>query len=622
MIKKYWHLASVIIALYCACLPATFASPATIEKNERNNIEKNITLINSYYRYKGETPAYDSIVSMATTVIKNSQNYQDTIRAKAYVLLADAAIYQGDTEKAVQFSQDGLTQGTIDTDVKLNLLMKVSAGFYIQSNYQAVLNTIEQVLKLTESEKYLKYRLSAFGYQATIYALKGDYEQAYERLKKIDDILAKNPRFTDQIELLQILALANHNLRDFNTSLALHLKLLQIQFNLNLKENIERTYYYLAQAYLKLERYDDAYNTFWQVKLLAEKKSAPILLAYAELGMGETLYEQGNYDLAYSSLIKAEKLFRGKNLTKLYLTNLIVLSKVAKETGRTIFASQLLKKAEELSLKVQLDPDQIILYQMLAHKYKYQGNYKKALALLNKYLHASDKLKGEELTKAKLPKNAKQTSQKSKELAIMLSEKGSLYADYNKNHQRLISYIWGLVIVVIILAITLLYLWVKYRNYRLQVEYSEVEQPKDYLLSPTKTKNIYQQHYKEARKFEYPLTVVYILVRNWHDLSHHFTKRVMKDVHKAIASLINENISEFEISGCLNQGEYIVLFPHRNKQELATELTQLSEAIKTRFFANLGEFSVIIEMSAQTPDIQDIDPFVFLAQLTEQLKSK
>ena len=616
MIKRYFWLA---LAVYFISVPAVFAALAP---SNDQKIEENIALINSFYRYKGEVPPYSQIVTLATTVIKNSKSYNDTIIAKAYVLLADAAIYQGDTAKAVQFSQDGLTQGMIDTDVKLNLLMKVSAGFYIQSNYQAVLKTIEQVLELAVGEKYLKYRLSAFGYQATIHALAGEYEKAYKRLKDIDIILDKNPRFTDQIELLQILALANHNLRDFETSLALHLKLLQIQFNLNLKENIERTYYYLAQAYLKLARYDDAYNTFWQVKLLAEKKSAPILLAYAELGIGETLYEQGDYDVAYSSLIKAEKLFRGKNLTKLYLTNLIVLSKAAKQTGRTIFASQLLQKAEELSTKAELDPDQIILYQMLAHKYQHQGDYQKALSLLTKYVTATEKLKGEELAKAKLPKNAKQASQKSKDLALKLSEKGTLYADYNKNHQRLISYIWGLVALVAILAIAMIFIWLKYRNYRLRVEYNEIEAPKDYLPSPVKTKNIYQQQYKEARKFEYPITIVYILVRNWHDLSHHFTKRVMKDVHKAIAQLINENISEFEIAGCLNEGEYIILFPHRTKQALTAELSQLSQAIKTRFFANLGEFSVIIEMSAQTPDIQDIDPFVFLAQLTEQLKSK
>jgi GGDEF domain-containing protein len=599
----------------------TYASTGYAENELKSLVDKNSILINDFYTQKNKATSYNQIVSLAREVIKNSTLYNDTLRAKAFALLADAAIYQGNTSQALQFAQDGLTQGTIDIEVQLNLLLKISAGLYLQSNYNDVLNNVEKIITLAQDKTYLKYRLNAYGYQATIYALQGDDKKAYAQLNKIDLLLKDNPSVTDQVELLQILALAHHNLKDYDTSLALHLKLLKIQFDLTLKENIERTYYYLALAYLRLKKYDDAYNAFWQVKMLAEKKSAPILLAYAELGLGETFYEQKSYDLAYTSLIKAEKLFRGKTLTKPYLTNLIILAKVAKNTNREIFATQLLKKAEKLAMKVSLDPDQIILYQLLADYYQQRGEYKKAYSFLTSYLQYKGNFSSTETFQNTQP-TTKQANNKSKDLALKLSENGALYANYAQNYKKLSKIMWAAISLSLVLTLALIFLWLKQRSERLKLEYNEIDPPKNTLPSAAKTKKLYQKRYKEARKFEYPLTIAYIVLDNWQDLSHHFNKKIMLDIHKTIATIINENISEFDQGGYINDGEYIVLYPHRTKEELSAQLQRLSNALNARVFANLGDFSIIIKFSAQTANIQDIDPFVFLAQLSESLKNK
>ncbi|MFT5816233.1 MAG: hypothetical protein ACI9VT_004011 [Psychroserpens sp.] len=47
------------------------------------------------------------------------------------------------------------------------------------------------------------------------------------------------------------------------------------------------------------------------------------------------------------------------------------------------------------------------------------------------------------------------------------------------------------------------------------------------------------------------------------------------------------------------------------------KFTRIMQAIKARFFANLGDYSLKVNFSINSPSIQDIDPYVFLARLSE-----
>ena len=88
---------------------------------------------------------------------------------------------------------------------------------------------------------------------------------------------------------------------------------------------------------------------------------------------------------------------------------------------------------------------------------------------------------------------------------------------------------------------------------------------------------------------------------------------------KDIASLINEHITEFDYVGLLNEGEYLLLFEHQSSQEAIVKLDLLLQAINTRAFANLGDFSVAMKYSLNTPDFKDIDPYLFLARIVESV---
>ena len=89
-----------------------------------------------------------------------------------------------------------------------------------------------------------------------------------------------------------------------------------------------------------------------------------------------------------------------------------------------------------------------------------------------------------------------------------------------------------------------------------------------------------------------------------------------------MAIIINEYIAEEDYAGVISAGEYLFLCPHQTPEQVITKFTDIKQAIKTQFFANLGDYSVKVRCSIEAPNIQDIDPYVFLSRLSESTKTK
>jgi tetratricopeptide (TPR) repeat protein len=615
--QKFVFTGVLVFLLVVAIVPLTATALTVSEQTEGN-----VKAINHLFAQQQQELSYLQRVTLPSLIIKNRKKYSKTTIAKAFSLLADAAFYKGDSARAFQFAQDGLAQDSIEQNVQLDLLLKVAAGYYEKGKYKSLLKIALKAINLAQKSNNTYYLLNAYAYQAAAYALLGQYNLAYRQLQLIDDVLTQQPDFSTQVELVQILALAHHNLGHYQTALTLYLKLLKLQFDLSQTKNIAQTYYNLALTYLKLTKYNDAYNAFWQMKLLAEKKSAPILLAYAELGIGKTLFQQNDYKGAYASLLKAEKLFKGQNLSKAYLSNLIALAQVAIKTKREVFAGQILRKAQTVAANTELTREQIKLYKMLSANYQQQQDYNNALLMLTQYVQLDKKFQQQELIATKALKHTEKIANKSEQLALKISEKSSLYTEFHSKNQRLRKFVWLLFFTIVLLMVVVAALWIKHRRYLQHIDYTALEQPLDYMPSPIITKKNYQQCYKKSRKYNYPLTVAYLKVVNWSELLFHFKSKVMADVANTLACIINENTDEFVEFGLIAPGEYILLYPHQTKSEISEETKQLVAEISARFFANLGDFSVTMDMALATADVQDIDPFVFLAQLSNTLNKE
>ena len=582
-------------------------------------IENNIAKVEQYFNQQDETSPYDEVITLSSQIVQNRQLYNSNTLAKVFVLLAEAATSKGDLAGSLQFAQDGLTINGIDSSIRLNLLLKVAAGYLVNGKYQKVFNIAEQIIQRVSDKKETKHYLIALGYRAMANALLNDYQHALSDLKAIEHLVSKNQHPPEHLELLELLALTHYYLRDYQTALTIQLKILKLRFDLSKKKNLEQNYYQLALIYQRLGKLDDAYNAYWEAKKYALKKSAPILIAYAELGLGEVLLQQKIYPAAYETLIKAEQLFKNESLNKPYLSTLIALAQTSLKTGDNILANRYLKQAEQLAQHMELTKEQIELYQLLSAMFRLQQDIPKALHALIKYTKLTEKHKKNSTSSYLIDGQALLTSEKTKQLAVKLAEKSELHANFSKKYLNQQKVIFLLLLIVALLTLFLIGGWLKYRAKRLNLAYDEVEQAADVLASPLQTKGIYLLAYKMARKYEYPLTVGYLSIDNWKELSFRFNKKILSEVAKTIATLINEYSGEFDRAGILNEGEYLLLCPHQNAQEVEQKLIKLSESIKVRFFANLGEFSVNISFSFAMPSVRDIDPYMFLSKLTESI---
>ncbi|MEW6983860.1 hypothetical protein AAD001_14495 [Colwelliaceae bacterium 6471] len=614
-LKGKWALHRQFIT-FVVLMICSLAASSQSNVVDNKTVEHNIRQVDYYFSMDNESLPHNEVVRLSSEIIQTRQFYTSNIIAKVYVLLAETAKSKGDMARAFQFARDGLSLSGVDKAIRINLLLEVAAGYYAKGKYHDVLANVEQVIILAEKQQNIKCRLIGLSYRAMAYALIAEHENAVHDLKVVEQLISENPEFSDHLVLLDILATAHHYLGDYQTAITLYHKLLKLHITLAKQRSIASTYYKLAQSYLRLKKLDDAYHAFWEAKQYAEQNKAPIRIAYAQLGLGEVLLLQNEYEPSYRFLLNAKKLFQGQNLMQPYLSTLIALSKVSLNIGKQAFAYQLLKQAEGLADSIELTREQIELYQLLSRMYEEQKDHQKSLRLLNTYVELKHQFTIDVDVHNSAFAGDKSANTQSKQLAVKLAESSELRAKFSQKFKRQQQIMLLLFIIVIMLLVLLIWIWLVKRTRKMNRAYDEIEKPAHLIANPEQTKQIYQLEYKKARKYEYPLAVGYLSIDNWTELNFRFNAKVVNEVTKTISTLLNENIGEFDFGGLLNSGEYLLLSPHGSNAHMKQRLTNLSNALAVRFFANLGEFSVKVRYSYGTPSAQDIDPYIFLSRLT------
>ena len=599
----------------------TYLSIENSYANVVEDISHNSDHVDKYFAMNKEMLPYDEVVALATAVIPNRKYYDNNTIAKIFILLADTAINKGALAKAMQFAQDGLTVPKIDVELVLNLKLKIIQGLYAQGKFHQAKRLSEEAVLLSRQLESTLYRLLALSYRAMTNALVGEHALAFADLQEVDDLLKAHQEFSEHIEIIEILALSRFYLEDFDSAITLYNRVLKLRFDINLKQNIEKTYYSLATTYLMLGRLDDAYNGYWEAKKYAEQVNAPIRIAYAHLGLGQVLHQMGEYQKARDELLNAELLFSVENLTKPYLDTLITLAKNSLALSMDDAYQDYLLKALAIAENTELTAKQISLFSMLSSLYAGQENYKEAFLVQSQYIDFLTKQRAK-VVYSSIENTSDQNNEKSRQLALDLAEASDLRQYYGQKYQGQMQLIFAVTVLAVLLAVALLYFWLRCRALEMKSRLDEVDQQQDTVASPTQTKRLYQHNFKMARKYEYPLAIGYLSIDNWHEMSFQYGKKTIDEVSKTMALLINEQSGEFDYVGLINEGEYLILCPHQQPSELQSKLMLLSKALQARFFANLGDFSVKISYAFDSPNIQDIDPYIFLSRLSESTRSE
>ena len=597
--------------LMSLCVIATgHADAMSNDKNYRQ-------LLNSYYLQDKESLLSQDVIDVAQAVVNNRIEYSQNAVARAFSLLSDVAFNRGDLLAAFQFAQYGSESEDIDVTIQLDLLLKVARGYYAQGKYTQLRDSAQKAAWLAQQANNMNYHLQALAYSVVAYALSADYLLAATELNKVENLLNQNQQSVDQITLLEIIAEAHFNLAEYENAIELLNRVLKLRTGMSRTLGIARTYHLVANAYFALQQYDDAYNAFWQSLQFSRQYKLNIRAAYAELGLAQVLYQQQQFTMAKERLITALSVFNQHNLVRVKLSTQISLVKVMYELDQRLEAHSILLSAQSLAETLELSPQQIELFLLLTDYYSEHKQFEQAVKTQKRYLTLYQGFYPNVNVKNSLAISATTTSNKAKQLALDLAEKSQLSLVYSDKYYRQQSLIILLAVALSCSLIFMIYWRIDLHRQRLNRGYDMLELPKDHLAQPVETKRWYQQQYKMARKYQYNISVAYLEIENWQELSFHFSDKVLTDVSKVLATIINENLAEEDYAGVISAGEYLFLCPHQTPEHALAKFTDIKQAIKTQFFVNLGEYSVKLRFSINTPNIQDIDPYVFLSRLSE-----
>jgi GGDEF domain-containing protein len=614
--RKSRSMKQILLAMLISFLIAVNGETSTLSSDKNPQ-----QLLNAYYVADKELLITQDIANVAQAVVNHREQYNSNIVAKAYSLLSDRAFNHGDLLAAFQLAKKGSQLSNIDVTVQLNLLLKMARGYYAQGNYIELKNTSQKAAWLAEQANNMNYHLQALAYSVVAYALSADYSLAITELNRVEILLAQSQRNIDQITLLEIIAQAHFYLSEYDNTVEILNRVLKLRTDMPKTPAIARSYKLLANAYYQLQQFDDAYNAFWQSLQFAQQFKLNIRAANAELGLGQVLYQQQQFTKAKQRLENARNVFNQHNLLRLELSAQISLVKVLYQLNQTEEADAMLLSAQSLAENVVLLPQQIELFLLLTDYYIKQHKLPQAITMQKRYLSLYQDFYPNISVNNTYANAAKTTSSKTKQLALNIAEQSQLSLEFNDKYRQQQLFIILLAVALFCSVIVIIYDRFKLHRQQLHRGYDEIEIPPTHLAQPAETKRWYQQQYKMARKYQYNISIAYLEIENWQELNFHFNRKILADVSQALAKIINENLDEEDYAGVISAGEYLFLCPHQSPEQIEIKFTRIKQAIKTRFFVNLADYSVKIRYSIDAPTIQDIDPYVFLSRLSEGTSS-
>jgi GGDEF domain-containing protein len=616
------QLSNIIIHIKskgCRVARYIFVSCCIVFNAVAGNVSENIQQIEQLFSGQ-QQQSNDEIIALAQQVVSAYRQYDDNTLGKTYLLLAKVAASNNELSKAIQFIEDGLHRSNISWQVKTQLLTSQCDILLRLSQLKALHQCADNLLKTQLLSPQKTIQLLAMSYKALAFALDKKYQLTIQLIKQMTPILAEEHQAIGNINLLLNLALTHDLLGSYQVALSYYTQLLALKFEHDHTQDIAHTYYGIAREYRQLNKLDDAFNAYWEGRRIAEKQQQLVMMAMGDLGLADLDIAQQRYQPAYDKLIKVEKILRyeTEQFPNPYRLTLMLLAKAAFGVNKPLVAYQLLSQVEAMIDSKNLPREQIELLLLLAKKQQYQGNDGKALEYVFQYVeqmsayYQSDQLVHQAAIDAiEVAKENNFITQNS-----MIQNQLNQQLKQLKQSYRYLQV--AFLIVVVVMTLGLLVCWQRNRELKLTFDLIDTERPDYYLPNSRLTQKEYQKAFMQARKYHYPLTVVYLTISNWADLTQSFRRKVVIDVSKTIATLINEHITDFDFAGRLADGEFLLYFPHQQPTEVNAILVRLNAALKAQLFANLGAFSVMIDYQLAMPETQDIDPFIFLSKLQQK----
>lgn len=607
------------ILLFIVNINAVANNELLAKQDLENRIEFFYTLSEKQLPFEALTAELTSNFVPASNKI--AESLAPETAAKAYYLLALAANYQGDDVLSLNYVLLAQQLKPENKSLNIKLILRAANAHYELGQFQKVLSVIGDVstfvLPKASTLSQSQYQFTVLNYRTIAHAALGQHDLAIQYLSEIEKLLITQRELMNDIDVIELVAQSYHYLGNDSIAIQLYTKALKRRFDTKFFLNIERSYLKLAISYVNQNLLSDAYNLYEQIKKRAQSKQLRIIAAQAELGFAKLLVANKQMADAEGLLLASVDVFEQHQLENLCFKTSLLLAEVYLSRREMEATEKWLSKALTLSSKFPITNENADLYISLSQQAKINNNLAQSIEHFERYL---------EITKQLQPKNSRLNVSKllsakdNSQLVVNMSELNEIKNNFDEKFAKQKETIFGLALSTLLFILLSAVLLLKKR--RLATRSKNIERQSDELDSPAETKLSYLSHYKMARKFNYPIAIGYLVIENWQELSFHFNQKVLKEVTRNIAVLLNENIDEFEYVGAINKGEYIVLCPHQPVANLVTKLREISEVIEANFFANLGSFSIKVTFECGEPEAKDIDPYIFLSLLSDKANTE
>lgn len=582
-------------------------------------VEEIKNTIANYVSLNHDARDYDAIASLAREVLSVSRLYSDETLAQIQLLLADKANHISDSTEALKRANAGLQYANISSDTRLRLLLRALYSNFDRGMYLQVLSTSDYVLNLEKSNTDSQFAIHALAFRSIAHSSLGNYQEGLADLRKVTELIEPKRNIVEYIDVMETIVVAHSYLGKFKVALEHQEKLVKLRNTYRVTANLDKSLYHLANIYQRLSRYDDAYTLYLESKRLAQLKNADISVAYAHIGLGSILLAQGDNQQAFDSLSVAETVFQRENLINPYLTTLILLAKTSLALDAKDRAFRFLEKAATFTASISLTHDQLELYVLLALMYQEQQKHEQALVMYQTYIDEKEKYYHYKLSLLLLEESALEMLEHSHQLTANFVERSTQENDISTQLKPVKQANVVLAIIVAFTMIITLWIWLKYKKL-LSFQGRRVGFDLLKLLPNSEyTRQSYKREFKAARHYQYPITLALIKITNWQEIAFKFDKRILKEVQRGVSQLLSDKIGPYDKIGQLGDNEYLLIFPHARSKDVTPLLEKMNDELALRFFANIGQQSVTVQYVCESPTVQDIDPYIFLAKMSSSL---
>ena len=351
----YWAFFLLILA---------FSQPLVAQNRER------IDSLKEELRLRGDVNRYKILWRLAWELFDVENEPAFEYARQAHTL----ALSQGDS---LSIMQSGRIMGQL-----LRRLHRLDESIDILS--KVLPSAVRHNSAYPQNPDYEKEHSFILNGLALAHTFKAEYDKALEYNFRS---LVMRERRGDQRQIsiaLHNIGLAYYKMGAFDLSLDYYLQALRMKDAARDSVGLSSELVDLGLCYNELKQYENSQSAFERALRMCRGKCIDKILMEAEFGLGQSFYQQGNFDEASIHYLKSYELSLGQKETRYEIENILALARLALQDKKHAEARKYLDIARNIPEKEGYKEILRSLYRLEAKYFTATGNFREANEYMSK----------------------------------------------------------------------------------------------------------------------------------------------------------------------------------------------------------------------------------------------